>query len=248
MLGNQARDADVSATDAFGADLAGAKTFADINQQQGNLELDRNRVLGDQANAADSQALGAQNANIAGVNAFGDIANNADRAETDRYEATTNAMDRADQTGLDRTKTGADIAFRADDANREDFKAQTGAANDAANLSLDRTKTGADIADGASQNDLDRLKEFGNQASVAEGDRQARQVARITATAGLSNDVSNAIGGSFKDFLSGGAEDFDNWFNSEIAPYLQEAQFDQQKKDGLRKDFETVVSIVTKKD
>jgi hypothetical protein len=237
MLGDQARDADVSATDAFSADLAGAKTFADINQQQGDLEIDRNRVLGDQASAADSQALGAQNANIAGLNAFGDIAESADRAETDRYEASTAAMDRADQTGMDRTRLGADMAFKTDESERADFTANANAARDAGNMALDRTKTGADIVDRASDNDLDRLKEFGNQTGQAEDDRRARQVETITAQANMSRDMANLVNSAYGQFLAGDQADFENHFATAIAPKLQQAGMDQQQIDALRKDL-----------
>ena len=237
MLGAQARNADLSATDAFKANLQGVDTFANVNNMQATQELNRNELLGNMANNADSQALGAQNANIAGLQAFGNIASNADTAETNRYEASTNAMLNADKFGLDRLNSGADVAFRSDDSERADFTASTNAAYQAANLGMDRNKTSADIANTLSQNDLQRLDSFNNQASGAEASRQARQIAKMTATAGYSQQVQSAISNALNGLISGSQADWEASWEAEILPKLQEAGTDQKEIDQLYEMF-----------
>lgn len=233
LLGNQARMGDLSSLAAFGANLSGVETFANVNNMQGNLELGRNELLGNMANSADSQALGAQNANIAGLNAFGNIASSADSAETNRYNATTSAMNNADRTALDRMNSGADIAFRGDDSARADYTASTNAANQAAQLGMDRTRTSADIANTLSSNDLARLNSFNQTASGAEGSRQARQNSAINAVSGYSQQVQGAVSSALQDFIASGQGDWENWAQANLVPALQAQGMDEKQIDQL---------------
>lgn len=237
ILGNQARQGDLSSLAGFGANLAGAETFAGINRDMGNLELGRNQLLGNMANAADSQALGAQQANISGLGAFGNIAGQADSAETNRYQATTGAMDQADRTGLARMGLGADIAFRGDDSARADFTAQANAANQAAGLGLDRTRLGADIANTASANDLNRLSTFMQGANIAEGDRQARIGQSLDDAFRYSTALQQAIQSGAMAQLAGDQAAFDDYWNAQVVPDLQRAGLDQQRINTLRQDI-----------
>jgi hypothetical protein len=234
LLGEQARMGDLSGTDAFSANLKGAETFGNLNNQMGQLELDRHKTLGEMASSADTQALGAQNANIAGLNAFGDIAQNADTAEQGRYTASTAAMNQADQTGLDRLKTGADIAFKGDENKRLDFDSNTRAAESAANLALNRQKASADIANIGSDNDLQRLGSFMDSSNVAEGQRQARQQLRIAAQSGMSQDMANTLSRGFEAFYSGNKAAWEDTFNSTLLPAMQAAGWDQSRIDAAR--------------
>jgi hypothetical protein len=238
MLGNQARMGDQTALDAFNSNLRGVDTFANVNQAQGALELDRHQILGNMANAADSQALGAQNANISGLNAFGNIASSADSAETNRYTASTNAMNQADRTALDRLGMGADIAFRSDDSERADYDSSMRSAQSAANLGTDRTRLGADIANTASGNDLARLEAFNRTAAGAEGSRLARQNTALDAQFRQTDQVLNMLGTSMSEFFEGSQGDWENAFNAEIVPLLQQADYSQQQIDAVRKDIQ----------
>jgi hypothetical protein len=233
LLGNQARMGDLSSLAAFGANLSGAETFANINNMQGNLELGRNQLLGNMANNADSQALGAQNANIAGLNAFGNIASSADSAETNRYQASTNAMNNADQTALARMNSGADIAFRGDDSARADFTASTNAANQAAQLGMDRTRTSADIANTMSGNDLNRLNSFNSAASGAEGSRQARMQQTMADVRAHSQQAYQMISDVMKSIQSGEQTDWETEWQSKLLPVMQAADIDQKQIDQL---------------
>jgi len=244
MLGNQARAADVSATDAFNANLQGAQTFGNLNEAQGRLELDRNQLLGSMANAADSQALGAQQANLAGVSAFGNLAGQADSAETNRFTATTNAMNQADRTALDRMGLGADIAFRGDAERRADFQAESAAASDAARLGLDRTRLGADIASQGSAQDLARLNSFMNAAGLAEGHRQARQNTAIDAMSDFSQDVQTAVSTGLEIARSGDQAAWEDYVNTTLAPYLQDAGYEQQEIDNIRQNINLGVEVI----
>lgn len=233
MLGNQARQADLSQSDAFNNNLAGASTFANINNQLASQSLDRNRLLGDLADRADSQALGAQNSNIAGLNAFGNIASSADSAETNRYQASTNAMNQADQTGIDRMRTGADIAFAGDANNRANYDSSMNQARNSANLGMDRTRLGADLMNTASQNDLSRLDSFMNNARTAEGDRQSRNKTTADAISGYSKQVQSTITDALSGFTDKGQGDWESYAQASLLPALQEFGLDQKQIDQI---------------
>jgi hypothetical protein len=234
LLGEQARMGDLSSLAAFGANLSGAETFGNINNQLATQELGRNELLGNMANNADTQALGAQNANIAGVQAFGNIANNADTAETDRYEASTTAMNNADRTGLDRMNSGVTNALAVDTGNRQDFDSETAAATNAANIRNNRLQTASNIADTGSDNDLARLDSFNSTAQGAENQRQARQVFQLEAVKNMSKQLQDLIGKGLEGVIGGSQEDFENWFNSEIAPALQKEGKSEQEANATR--------------
>lgn len=242
LLGEQARMGDLSSLAAFGANLSGVETFGNLNSQMGQLQNESQSILGQMANNADSQALGAQNANISGLNAFGNLSSSADTAETNRYTASTNAMNNADRTALDRISTGADIAFRGDDSARQDYNAEMGAAANAAGATNARQNTAASIMNQGSQRDLDRLNAFNDTASSAEGSRQMRQLSKIESVRNMTQDLQNLLGSNMQSLFSGSQEDFENWFNAEMAPALENANYDQNQIDGLRKDISAAIS------
>jgi hypothetical protein len=237
LLGEQARQGDLSSLEGFNQNLQGAQTFGNINRDLANTALDRNRLLGDQANNADSQALGAQQANISGLNTLSNAASNADNAETNRYQARTSAMNNADRAGLDRLNSGVSNSLAVDANNRGDFTASQNAAAAAAGLDQSGTRLAADIADRASGNDLDRLQAFNNTAQGAEGQRQARQMAKITASGKYSETVSNAINNAGASMDKYGADAFEDWVNAEIAPALQDAGLSKEAKATLMRDL-----------
>lgn len=238
LLGDMSRNADLSATDAFRANLEGASTYANINNQLANQELSRNELLGNMANMADNQSNAAQELNLRGLDTYGNLASQADRSQVDRYTASTNAMNNADRTALDRLGLGADIAFRGDDTRRANYQTSMGAARDAANLGMDRTRLGADIANTASGNDLARLEAFNRIAGQAEGSRQARQSTRLDAQFRQTDQMLNMLGTSMSEFFEGSQGDWENKFNAELAPLLQQAGYDQQQIDAVRKDIQ----------
>jgi hypothetical protein len=240
LLGEQARMGDLSGLGAFGANLAGAETFAGINEALGNQQLDRNRLMGDLANQADSQALGAQNANIAGLGTLGDIAGRASGEETDRFRASTDAALGADRLGLDRMTSGADVAFGVDEGNRRDFDSTTRAASDAAGIELDRNKFGADVAQTLGQNDFQRLQGTMGAASQAEGDRQGRQNSQIDATMRQTEQMLSSLGTSMEQFFSGSEADFERRWEAEMLPMLQAADMDQKQIDQTYQVFKAV--------
>ena len=237
LLGNQARMGDLSGTDAFAANMKGVETYGNLNNQMGQLQNQSMDILGNQANAADTQRTAAQNSSIAGMSALGNIANNADRAETDRYTASNTAMNNADRTQLDRAKTGADIAFGVDDQNRNDYTASSNAATAAGTLDNNRLSTASDIAHTGSQDDLNRVNAFNDQASDAETSRVTRQIAQIESVRNMSSDLRSMLGSNLAGLVNGSQEDFENWFNADMASALEEAGYDQNQIDSLRKDI-----------
>jgi hypothetical protein len=230
LLGEQARMGDLSSLAAFGANLSGAETFGNLNNQMASREIDRNQLLGNLANNADSQALGAQQANISGLNAFANISSNADSAETNRYSASTTAMNNADRTAIDRLQTGANIADTVDDNNRADFDSSTRAAESGARLALDRNQQGASIAQNMSQNDLNRLNSFNTNAQGAESQRQARVQSQINATFKNNEQIQNVLSNASASAAKYDADAFDDYYKAEIAPFLQSGQYDQHQQ------------------
>lgn len=234
LLGQQAQMGDQSSIAGFNANLQGASTYGNLANMQGNLELGRNQLLGQMANNADTQALGAQNSNISGLNALGNIAGQADTAETNRYSASTNAMNQADRTGIDRLTAGADIANMSDANRRGDYTASMGAAGQAAGLDNQRLQTAAGIANQGSANDLSRLNSFNNASGNAESQRQSRVQSQIDAVTSMSKDMSNAVQSAQQALMAGDQQAFEDKFNSEIAPALQAAGYSQQQIDNTR--------------
>jgi len=233
LLGEQARMGDLSSLAAFGANLSGAETFGNINNQLASREIDRNQLLGNLANNADSQALGAQNANISGLNAFANISQNADSAETNRYTATTTAQNNADRTAIDRLQTGANIADTVDDNNRQDYDSGVRAAESGARIGLDRNQQGANIAQNMSQNDLNRLTEFNNASQGAENQRQSRVQSQINATFKNNEQIQNVLGNASASAAKYDADAFEDYYKAEIAPLLQAGSYDQQQQAAI---------------
>lgn len=244
MLGNQARDADLSATDAFRSNLEGASTFANINNQLASQELGRHELLGSMANQADTQATNAQNARTDALSAFGRMASDADSAEARRYESTTNAMNQADKSQLDRMNSGADVAFGVDDQRRQNYDSETNAATSQANIRNQRIDTAADIYDSMSDNDLDRLREYNNQAGNAERDRQNRQIAKLNATGDMSADMMQGLSKGLEAFHSGDQAAWEDYFNASLAPLMQKAGFSQQEQNALRGDINGLLQVL----
>lgn len=222
LLGEQARQGDLSELGAFNANMQGVSTYGNLNSQMGQLQNDSNRILGDQANSADSQALGAQNANISGLNALSSAANNADRNEIDRFDSRTNAMEDADRMQLDRTRTGADIARGVDDGNRADAQTDANIAQSAASTELERERTNANIASNASRDDLARLDSFNSNARGAEDSRQGRQKETIRASEAQQKIISDMWDSGMSDLFGGDQKAYEDYVQTQIAGPLQE--------------------------
>lgn len=247
MLGNQARQSDQTGVDAFNANTGAATAYGNINNQMGQLQLDRNRLLGDLASNADTSSQNAQNSNIAGMSALGAVANNADRAETDRYEASTSASNAADRTQLDRQNAGADVAFRTDDTNRANYTAEANVANQAGQLADQRTRTGADIAATGSNNDLNRINAFNDQAQGAESSRQQRRAQADALITGASKQMQDALtqaAASFDEEVDGAADDS---VIARLAPKLEAAGWSKEQLEMLNQiGPEAIKAIVMK--
>ncbi len=237
LLGEQARQGDLSSLGAFDANLAGASTYANINNMQATQELATNQQLANQANAADTQATSAQNTQISGINALSSAANNADVAETNRFDSRTNAMEDADRTQLDRSKAGADMAFRADDSERADFTAETNAANNSARLQLDRNAQGAEIADRAAGRDLNRLDSFNRNAQGAEGQRLDRQKSYIEATENYTAQVQKTVSDAYTKLQSGDYQSFEDWYNAELGAAMNSQNMSRAEEEQFRQDM-----------
>lgn len=243
LLGNQARAGDLSSLAAFGANLSGLETFGNLAGQAGQQTLGQQTMLGNQASQADQNAQAAQNSNIAGLNAFGNLSSNADQAETNRFTASTNAMNNADRTSIDRMQTGANIAGNVDQNNRANYDSQNNAATSAGNLDNSRLQTANSIANSGSTNDLNRLNAFNNTAQGAESQRQSRIQSQIDQTVSLSKDVSNAIAASAKDMFGASQQDFENYVTSTLAPMLQSAGLSQEEQDKVIKSIEQGLNL-----
>lgn len=248
MLGDQARQGDLSSLAGFGANLAGLETFGQLAGQAGQQTLGQQTMLGTQASQVDQSAQAAQNSNLQGLDTFGNLSSSADRAETDRFSARTGAMRDADRGAVDRLGLGADIAFRGDDAARGDFVAGSNAATNAGNLQDQRTNTGIRAADTGSRNDLARLQEFGNQSGQAENDRQRRVQSQIDAVSSLSRDMAGVIGGAQDALIKGDQEAFENQFSASIAPALQAAGYSEREiadfRESLRQSAQAGINAV----
>lgn len=234
LLGEQARMGDLSSLAGFGANLSGLETFGNLALGAGNQELGRQTMLGNQAANVDAAAQAAQNSNIAGLNSFGNLAGQADQSEVSRFNSTTNAMNQADRTALERLGLGADVAFRADDSNRADYIAQNSAATDAARIGLDRNQTAANIASQGSINDLNRLNSFNNAAQGAEGQRQNRNQSYINAASDYSGDVASLVSNTMGQISAMDAASFNDWAKTDMSSFMQAAGFSQSEQAELQ--------------
>ncbi len=234
LLGNQARMGDLSGTDAFAANMKGVETYGNLNNQMGQLQNQSMDILGNQANAADTQRTAAQNSSIAGMSALGNIANAADRAETDRYTASNTAMNNADRTQLDRQNAGADVAFRVDEGNRADYTAGANAASQAASATTNQQQTASNIASTGSRDDLARLNSFNSTAQGAEGQRQERAQAKLDDLSKRDENIANIIGKAQAGLNGASQEDFENYFTSTVAPYLNSSNMSEKDKEDFK--------------
>lgn len=243
LLGEQARQGDLSGVAAFGANLAGTETYGNLANQAAGQTTAQQTMLGNQANNADMRSQDAQNSNLEGVKTYGNLAGQADSSETNRYTATNNAMNNADRTALDRLGAGADAAFRVDEGNRADYQTEAGAAGNAANIGDQRTNTGIRAADTGADNDLDRLREFGDQAHTAEGDRQQRNESTINHAEEMSRDIANVLGKAQEDLLGADQKTFEDAWNAKILPALQSAGMSVQEQKALHESLTQMLQI-----
>lgn len=231
LLGNQARQGDLSSLGAFGANLSGLETFGNLAGQAGNQTLGQQTMLGNQAAQTDQSAQAAQNSNIAGLGTLGSIAGQADTAQTNRFTARTNAMNNADRTGLDRLQTGADIAFKGDANQRDNFTAQSNAATNAGQLQNSRQNTQISAANAGSQNDLNRLNSVNNAAQGAEGQRQERLQKQIDATFKRDSKTADMIGKAVDSMTEEQLAAFEDTGMKELAAVMNDATLSQGERD-----------------
>lgn len=243
ILGNQARQGDLSSLAGFGANLAGLETFGNLANQAGNQTLAQQTMLGNQAQAADALANQVQGLNLEGVSTYGNLAGQADTAETNRFGARTGAMLAADQMGLARQNAGADMAFRADDSNRADYATEAQVANQAASLGLDRTRLGADIANTASQNDLARIGAFMGGANMAEGDRQARLGSTMDDTFRMAQLMADTVGMGMNQMFSMDQAAFEDMIETQMVPAMQAAGMSRDEINAARENFKTAYQV-----
>lgn len=238
MLGRQARDADRTGLEAFDANLQGAQTFANINRDMGQLQLDRNRLLGDLAGQADRTALDSQGLRIQGANTLAGAAAAADAADLGRFNARTGAMLDADRMGLDRMNSGMSNALALDANQRANFDSQMQAANNAAQLGLDRNRLGADIASQGSSQDLQRLLGYNQVAQGAEGQRLGRLGQGDALMLGSQNQIQGLLAGAQEALMSGDRAEFENYFNTQMAPALEAAGWTKDQIASLSQDLQ----------
>jgi len=231
LLGNQARQGDLSSLGAFGANLSGLETFGNLAGQAGNQTLGQQTMLGNQAAQTDQSAQSAQNSNIQGLGTLGNIAGQADTAQTNRFTARTNAMNNADRTGLDRLQTGADIAFKGDANQRDNFTAQSNAATNAGQLQNSRQNTQISAANAGSQNDLNRLNSTNNAAQGAEGQRQQRLQSQIDATFKRDSKMADILGKAADSVTEEDQANFENFITATLAPIMNDASLSAEERD-----------------
>lgn len=243
LLGNQARNADLSGTEAFQANTNATQVYGTLANNAATQQLDRNKTLGDMANNADTQATNAQNSNIQGLTALGNIARDADTAEQNRYVDSTTAMNNADKTQIDRLTSGADIANAADNGERGDYIASMNAASNAASARNNQLSTASQIASTGSVNDLARVLGFNQAAIGAENSRQGRNQAAVDQATGVSRDMSNAVASASAQLMGADQQTFDDWFNATMLPLMNKANMSQQEKDDQRQAYMAMFNI-----
>jgi hypothetical protein len=234
ILGNQARQGDLSSLSAFGANLSGVETFGNLANAAGNQTLAQQTMLGNQANNVDQNAQAAQNSNLQGVQTYGNLATSADQTQSTRYANSNTAMNNAENTAINRGQVGANIAQGVDTGNRNDFTASQNAANNAAQTANARNQTTNQINDSGSRNDLARLTAFNNAAQGAEDQNITRLQSKVDAVASANRDLSGQIGSAMSALQQGDQASFDAMFNATIAPALQAAGMSQQEIDQWR--------------
>lgn len=220
LLGEQARMGDLSSLAAFGANLSGLETYGNLALGAGNQTLGQQTMLGNQANMADTQAYNAQQANLQGLNTYGGLAANADTSEVNRYNASTAAMNQADQMQAQRMREGADMAFRSDDAERADYSASMGAAANTAAAANNRLNTASGIASQGSANNLGYLNAFNQHAGGAEASRQNREESQMNHIESMSRDMVNMLSASQRAALAADDAALEDYINTTLIPQL----------------------------
>jgi hypothetical protein len=172
LLGNQARQGDLSGLGAFAANQQGLQTFGNLANQAGNQTLNQQTMLGNQARDADVSATDAFGANLAGASTFANINNMQANQELGRHELLGSMANSADTqaTSAQNARTNAmsafgDIASSADNAETNRYQASTNAMNQADQTGLDRMNSGAEIA---FKGDDSRRQDYETSSRVAE--------------------------------------------------------------------------------
>lgn len=172
LLGEQARQGDLSGLGAFAANQQGLQTFGNLANQAGNQTLGQQTMLGNQARNADLSATDAFSANLEGASTFANINNMQANQELGRHELLGNMANSADSqaTAAQNARTSAmsafgNIANAADSAETNRYQASTNAMNNADRTALDRMNSGAEIA---FKGDDSRRQDYETSSRVAE--------------------------------------------------------------------------------
>lgn len=249
LLGQQAQAADQSSLAAFGANLSGLQTFGGLANNAGNQTLGQQTMFGNQAANVDQAAQSAQNSNIAGLSAFGQLAQSADQSQTNRFNATTGAMNNADQTAINRLSTGGNLANQADQTAIQGFNAQNNAATNAGNLANARTNTQISGASSGSAADISRFNTLFNATASADNALGNSVSNMISANTNAQNIIQNMMASGQAQTLAQNESAFDDFFNAQLAPVLQQQGLDQQKlsatRDAMFKAFQSFYSKAT---
>jgi len=193
LLGEQARQGDLSSLSAFGANLAGVETFGNLANQAGNQTLGQQTMLGNQARQSDVSATDAFNANLAGANTFANINNMQANQELGRNELLGSMANAADTQATSAANTRVsglnalgNIASNADTAETNRFTARTNAMEAADRTQLERQRLGADTA---FRTDDSRRADFTAQSGAAASAAQTG-LNRTVAGANIANQAS----------------------------------------------------------
>jgi len=125
------------------------------------------------------------------------------------------------------------------DANqRANFDSQMQAANNAAQLGLDRNRLGADIASQGSSQDLQRLLGYNQVAQGAEGQRLGRLGQGDALMLGSQNQIQGLLAGAQEALMSGDRAEFENYFNTQMAPALEAAGWTKDQIASLSQDLQ----------
>lgn len=180
LLGEQARQGDLSSLAGFGANLSGLETFGNLANQAGQQTLGQQTMLGNQARSADVSQSDAFNNNLAGASTYANINNQLGDQAIRRNELLGNLANQADSQSLGAQNSNiaglnafGNIAQGADNAETGRYTATTSAMNNADRTGIDRLNTGAGIANNVDAN---------SRADYTAGNNAAAQAA------GLSND------------------------------------------------------------
>jgi hypothetical protein len=198
LLGEQARQGDLSSLSAFGANLAGVETFGNLAKTAGEQTLGQQTMLGQQARNADLSATDAFNQNLQGATTFANINNQLANTELDRNRLLGDQANAADTqaTSAQNARTDAlsafgNIAQSADAAETNRYNATTSAMNNADKTQLDRQNSGVENAfkvDDANRADFTATSNAAQAAATAQRDRT--KLGADIASTGSQNDLA----------------------------------------------------------